>query len=200
MINEADILCRNLCQLWQDGGIALKEGLQNILFPSGLVYDKKNGAFRTPELNEIIAEIARVSGDFAIIKKGLSSLYKTKPLCAVRAGFKSTWLTPVRQAREKIIHQKHLQSLVVTQNKKSPVKDFSAVRAGFESTWLTPVRQARVKIIHQKHLQSLVVTQNKKSPVKDFSAVRAGFEPAVRLPVRQFSKLFLSASQAPHLF
>jgi hypothetical protein len=30
-------------------------------------------------------------------------------------------------------------------------------------------------------------------------AVRAGFEPAVQLPVRQFSKLFLSASQAPHL-
>ncbi len=29
-------------------------------------------------------------------------------------------------------------------------------------------------------------------------AVRAGFEPAVPLPVRQFSKLFLSASQAPH--
>ncbi len=29
-------------------------------------------------------------------------------------------------------------------------------------------------------------------------AVREGFEPSVRLPVRQFSKLFLSASQAPH--
>ncbi|MCA6437531.1 MAG: hypothetical protein IM592_13675, partial [Bacteroidetes bacterium] len=42
----------------------------------------------------------------------------------------STWLTPVRQARVKIIHQKHLQSLVVTQNKKSPVKDFSAGKRG----------------------------------------------------------------------
>mgnify|MGYP001374549613 CR=1 FL=1 len=31
-------------------------------------------------------------------------------------------------------------------------------------------------------------------------AVRAGFEPAVPFPVRQFSKLFLSASQAPHRF
>lgn len=112
MINEADILCRNLCQLWQDGDIALKEGLQNLLFPSGLVYDKKNGAFRTPDLNYIIAEIARHTGDFAIIKKGLSFFYKRQSLCAVRAGF----------------------------------------------------------------------------------------EPAVRLPVRQFSKLFLSASQAPHQF
>jgi hypothetical protein len=31
-------------------------------------------------------------------------------------------------------------------------------------------------------------------------AERAGFEPAVPLPVRQFSKLFLSATQAPLLF
>lgn len=35
--------------------------------------------------------------------------------------------------------------------------------------------------------------------VSPLLAVRAGFEPAVPLPVRQFSKLFLSASQAPHL-
>ena len=33
-----------------------------------------------------------------------------------------------------------------------------------------------------------------------FTAVREGFEPSVQLPVRQFSKLFLSASQAPHPF
>lgn len=31
------------------------------------------------------------------------------------------------------------------------------------------------------------------------SAVREGFEPSVQFPVRQFSKLILSASQAPHL-
>ncbi len=33
-----------------------------------------------------------------------------------------------------------------------------------------------------------------------YSAVREGFEPSVQFPVRQFSKLILSASQAPHLF
>ena len=36
--------------------------------------------------------------------------------------------------------------------------------------------------------------------VKNSSAVREGFEPSVQFPVRQFSKLILSASQAPHLF
>ncbi len=51
-------------------------------------------------------------------------------------------------------------------------------------------------------------TKNKK-PVNDsftgfcsflmtLIAVREGFEPSVQLPVRQFSKLILSASQAPH--
>ena len=35
--------------------------------------------------------------------------------------------------------------------------------------------------------------------MKTRSAERAGFEPAVPFPVRQFSKLFLSASQAPLL-
>ena len=33
-----------------------------------------------------------------------------------------------------------------------------------------------------------------------YLAVREGFEPSVQFPVRQFSKLILSASQAPHLF
>ena len=50
MINEAVFICQNLRQLWQDGGITLKEALQNLLFPNGLVYDKKNGAFRTPPM------------------------------------------------------------------------------------------------------------------------------------------------------
>jgi len=57
-------------------------GVQNLLFPSGLVYDKKNGAFRTSEINFIIAQIALHTGDFAIIKKGLSSFFKPKSLSA----------------------------------------------------------------------------------------------------------------------
>ena len=45
----------------------------------------------------------------------------------------------------------------------------------------------------------------KKKAVQNFtfdslSAVREGFEPSVPFPVRQFSKLFLSATQAPHRF
>jgi len=82
MLNEASILCRNLRKLWVDGSISLKEKLQNLIFPNGLVYDKEKGAFRTPDLNYIIAEIARQTGDFGIIKKGLSFFYKRQSLCA----------------------------------------------------------------------------------------------------------------------
>ena len=95
MINEAVILCRNLRQMWQDGGIAFKEGLQNLMFPNGLVYDKKNGAFRTSEINFIIAQIARHTGDFAIIKKGLSSLFEPKSLSAETEGFEPSIRLPV---------------------------------------------------------------------------------------------------------
>jgi hypothetical protein len=92
MINEAVILCRNLRQLWQDGGIAFKEGLQNLLFPSGLVYDKKNGAFRTSEINFIITQIARHTGDLCKMKKGLSSLFEPKSPSAVWTGQKPLYI------------------------------------------------------------------------------------------------------------
>ena len=95
MLNEASILCRNLRKLWVDGSISLKEKLQNLIFPNGLVYDKEKGAFRTPDLNYIIAEIARHTGDFAIIKKGLSFFYEPKSLCAERAGFEPAIRFPV---------------------------------------------------------------------------------------------------------
>ena len=52
-----------------------------------MVFDKKKEEFRTPDLNYIIAEIARHTGDFAIIKKGLSSLFEPKSLSAESEGF-----------------------------------------------------------------------------------------------------------------
>ena len=87
MLNEAAILCRNLRKIWVDGSISLKEKLQNLIFPNGLVYDKEKEAFRAPDLNCIITEIARHTGDFAIIKKGLSFFYERKSLSAEREGF-----------------------------------------------------------------------------------------------------------------
>ena len=95
MLNEVVILSRNLRKLWHEGSIGLKEKLQRLLFPSGLVYDKKNGVFRTPELNLIIAEIARHTGDLAKITKGLTPFLSDKSLLAERVGFEPTIRLPV---------------------------------------------------------------------------------------------------------
>jgi site-specific DNA recombinase len=90
MLNETSILCRNLRKLWQDGTVSLKERLQKLIFPSGLVYDKKNEVFRTPDINFIIAEIARHTGDLAKMKKGLAPFLSCKSLSAERVGFEPT--------------------------------------------------------------------------------------------------------------
>jgi hypothetical protein len=39
---------------------------------------------------------------------------------------------------------------------------------------------------------------DRRSSLRRAKAVTEGFEPSVQFPVRQFSKLILSASQAPH--
>jgi hypothetical protein len=52
-------------------------------------------AFRTSEINFIIAQIARHTGDLALIKKGLSSLFEPKSLSAERVGFEPTIQFPV---------------------------------------------------------------------------------------------------------
>ena len=47
-------------------------------------------------------------------------------------------------------------------------------------------------------IQEIKTSRKKCGTFLFYLAVREGFEPSVQLPVRQFSKLVLSASQAPH--
>lgn len=61
--------------------------LRDLMIWLGAQYDKKNGTFRTSEINFIIAQIARHTGDLALIKKGLSSLFEPKSLSAEKEGF-----------------------------------------------------------------------------------------------------------------
>ena len=75
--------------------ISIKEKLQKFVFPSGLVYDKEKGAFRTPQVNIIIAAITSKIGGFPEIKKGLNSFFQAKSLSAEREGFEPS--VPVSQ-------------------------------------------------------------------------------------------------------
>ena|GEM_PF-5617311 len=68
-----------------------------------------------------------------------------------------------------------------------------AAQAGYKKRSSTAV--ARAVFIQ------LLTLRNKTPPslkLRRAKAVREGFEPSVQFPVRQFSKLILSASQAPH--
>jgi hypothetical protein len=44
-------LCTKLNTVWASGSAALKEDLQRLIFPQGILYDKENRVFRTPEVN-----------------------------------------------------------------------------------------------------------------------------------------------------
>lgn len=82
MIKKAIELCLNLATVWKEGSIGVKEKLQKLLFPEGLAYDRQIGVFRTDKINSIIAAIARLSGDSAIMKKGLIAFLSNQSLSA----------------------------------------------------------------------------------------------------------------------
>lgn len=76
----------NIKSLWQKGSITLKKKLQKLIFPEGVIYDKINGAFRTPKINSVIAEISRLSGDLLLNEKGLKPVLSGQSLFAGREG------------------------------------------------------------------------------------------------------------------
>jgi hypothetical protein len=52
-IKNAVDLSAKLNTLWASSGINLKEELQKLIFPKRISYDRKNGSFRTEEMNFI---------------------------------------------------------------------------------------------------------------------------------------------------
>ena len=52
-------------------------------------YDRQIGAFRTDTINPVIAAVARLTGDSAIMKKGLTAFLSGQSLSAVRAGLET---------------------------------------------------------------------------------------------------------------
>ncbi|MGQ0826963.1 MAG: hypothetical protein ACT4ON_01080, partial [Bacteroidota bacterium] len=87
LIRKAIEFSRNLPLIWAKGNIGIKEKLQKLIFPEGIAYDKQNGVFRTDKINFIIAAIARLSGDSALIEKGLFTFLCEQSLSAEREGF-----------------------------------------------------------------------------------------------------------------
>ena len=65
-----------LPSLWASGDINQKENLQKLVFPNGVTYDRKNGAFRTEKVNEVfrcIAAMNSVSGQNKTGQNGMET-------------------------------------------------------------------------------------------------------------------------------
>jgi hypothetical protein len=64
-MEKAIDLSVGLATEWDFGDVDRKEKLQKLVFPEGIVYDKKKGAFRTERVNsifELIASLTSISG------------------------------------------------------------------------------------------------------------------------------------------
>ena len=46
--------------VWHSANVNQKENLQKMLFPNGIIYERKNSTFRTEKVNEVFGCIARL--------------------------------------------------------------------------------------------------------------------------------------------
>ena len=69
-IDKALNLSESLEKIWVDGDLKQKQNLQNLVFPSGLGYDKSNDRVWTPKVNAIFGSIPILSREISNIKNG----------------------------------------------------------------------------------------------------------------------------------
>ena len=69
-INKALNISSDLCELWLNGGLPQKRKIQDLVFPSGIGYDKSNNRVQTKRVNSIFKLIPSISDDLKKIKSG----------------------------------------------------------------------------------------------------------------------------------
>ena len=69
-INKALSLSEFIEKIWTEGDLKQKQNLQNLVFRSGLGYDKPNERVRTPKVNAIFGSIPILSREISNIKNG----------------------------------------------------------------------------------------------------------------------------------
>ncbi|MBK7288896.1 MAG: hypothetical protein IPI78_00870 [Chitinophagaceae bacterium] len=65
-------IAEKLSQFWVLGNYVIKQKLQYLLFPEGILYDKENDTVRTPKTSLILAGISQQARVSAEMKKGNS--------------------------------------------------------------------------------------------------------------------------------
>ena len=69
-INKALKISSELGKLWSNGGLPQKKKIQDLVFPSGIGYDKSNNRVQTKRINSICKLIPSISDDLKKIKSG----------------------------------------------------------------------------------------------------------------------------------
>ena len=69
-INKALKISSELGKLWSNGGLPQKKKIQDLVFPSGIGYDKSNNRVQTKRINSIFKLIPSISDDLKKIKSG----------------------------------------------------------------------------------------------------------------------------------
>ncbi len=64
LIDKAIAFSSELASCWQEGDYEERKMVQNILFPEGIIFDKKSDAFRTSQVNVVIGLIAEISANY----------------------------------------------------------------------------------------------------------------------------------------
>lgn len=70
VISRALEICSNLSELWVSGGYREKVQLQNLMFPEGILYDRRNDNYRTDKVNLILELTHSFSTSFKQNKNG----------------------------------------------------------------------------------------------------------------------------------
>ena len=73
--------------LWTSSSVSGKEKLQKLVFPEGIVYDRKNGLFRTPKVNAVFSAIAQWQGSSGGNEEGTNHSHIGLSLSAETEGF-----------------------------------------------------------------------------------------------------------------
>lgn len=85
-IDQSLEICNNLSDLWLSSDYDEKIKLQDLVFPGGILYDRKNDNYRTLEVNAILELTHSFTNDFMKSKDGQTSKYSDSPAWVVPAG------------------------------------------------------------------------------------------------------------------
>jgi site-specific DNA recombinase len=80
-------LSTELPTVWSSSDYTHKQKLQNLIFPEGIYYNKKNDQSRTPKINSVFLQIAQLQGVLAENNKGFQLPFSLKSPWAERKGF-----------------------------------------------------------------------------------------------------------------